>query len=192
MTLTITNNYATTESKEDHIFFHLIQTGQIEKAINSPDIVLGYGDNKFVHFNYMGSAEYEFGASRLSFRYIMENWDEYELIETYLQNTAETPFYIFCKKDKAKLIQDSIAHYSRKGNDRGLKEPCYLYTHFIDNSQGDIEMLKWRRTHNNFWWDFEHHWMGFFGAVDRVNAFKRAMNNDRAEYLKSKNQPTYM
>ena len=48
-------------------------------------------------------------------------------------------------------------------------------------------MLKWRRTHNNFWWDFEHHWMGFFGAADRVNAFKRAMNNDRAEYLKSKN-----
>lgn len=167
------------------IRFRLIQTGQIEKDIKDPNILLGYGDTKFVYFNYMGSAEYEFGASRLSFRYIMENYEKYHLYESYLKNMADTPFYIFCHEDKFQSIQDSIAAYSRIGNDRGLKEPCYLWCHFTDGGK-ELEDLKWKRVHNNFWWDFENHWMGFFGATDRINAFKRAIENDRNEYLKSK------
>ena len=170
--------------------FYLIQTGQIEKDIKSEEIVLGYGNNKFVYFNYMGSAEYEFGASRRSFEYIMENYNKYALRESYLKNMADTPFYIFCHEDDFETIQNSIAAYSRKGNDRGLKEPCYLWCHFTDGGR-DIEDLRWRRIHNNFWWDFEHHWMGLFGATDRVNAFTRAIENDRKEYLKDNAQPTY-
>lgn len=174
---------------EKKVRLYLLQTGQIEDNIKSEEIRLGGRSNdKFVDFNYMGSAEYEFGASRSSFKYIMEHYSEYDLFESYIKNLNDVPFHIFCRRDMLTAIQNAIADHSRKGY-RGdiieMKEPCYLWAHLTDvDSKFERERLKWARMNNNFWWDFQNHWMGFFGAADRINAFKRAISNDRIAYLK--------
>lgn len=167
---------------------YLIQTAKIiDENIHRDDLHLGgYRNIKLVDFNYMGAAEYEFGASRKSFQFIMSNWSEYQLFETEIKNTNGVPLQLFCHKDYKDEIIVAIKELSdSEDQDRYLKEHSFLWTH-CNKTRGypnPDDFLKRMRINNNFWWDFEHHWMAFFGVTDRVNAFTRAINNDHKFYI---------
>lgn len=172
--------------------FYLIQRGKFNSADKVPSataLIGSHPDLCLISPDYMGAAEFEFGAIPHAYRRIMGQFDQYSL-ETVpdLVPTSGVPFNLFCRSDRRELIVEALKEFIEKPY--RLKEFSNMDAQFRVNPDIHDPMYKYE-IKTNFWWciditslagvDYGNQvgdWMAFTGAADRQNAFKRIIQND--------------
>jgi len=149
----------------------LIQTGKF-RNIQKDDIT---GLDSLISWNYMGSAEFEFGALPESLHRIVAQYKQYEFVEIKgIKNKNNDTLRLYCKiEDKASAIL-AAKHLSK--NDYGYKEFCGLHSYLTRNGNNEF-------VTGNFWWDIENDFFIVFGD-DKQNMTEIALNKLKEKWLK--------
>ena len=175
--------------------FWLIQRGKFRNNLDSAISLLGGSNSNLIDPDYMGAAEFEWGAIPKAYRRIMGQFEKYSLHVTDLVTVGGVPFCLYCRNDRYDVILDAIKKYL---NERyPLKEWSNMFSHFTATPTDDLPLakkqIKYERK-TNFWWcidrtdpdaDVDHpyknivgDWIAFTGATDRQKAFNRVINFD--------------
>ena len=149
--------------------FWLIQRGTFNKAGKSLT-----GSNGVVSLDYMGAAEFEWGAIPKSYRRILYHFTEYEVVGTGIYTPEHDELMVFCKKDSETKIIEAIRQFIKKPYP--LKE--YSELEKVPHAKKGDKSFNGRQT--NFWWCIDidpcGDWMAFL-ASSRT-CFDTAINND--------------
>ena len=154
--------------------FYLIQRGTFAKDLNREFTGLAGAsyNGRLIDLDYMGAAEFEWGAIPNAYRRLMYHYEEYKLHVTDLVTVRGVPFSIFCKDKDYPTILKAIKEYIE--NPYPLKEFPALREHFVDTTPRYLGI--------NFWWCIDRtgigNWMAFTGAADRLNKFMSIIDND--------------
>lgn len=134
---------------------------------------------KIVDFDYMGSAEYEFGALGRSVKRIYQNIDNYVWVDVRLTDRKCIPHIIsiFINSDCLKIIIVSDLINNLYTNKYRLKEPSY-FKESIDKTS------KYHKR--NFWIDEENDYIITFGEYNK-NMINIGIK-DLIEYFKHQNE----
>lgn len=160
--------------------FYLIQRGSF-KDLKKKDYTALTGRNGLIDLDYMGYAEFEYGAIPASYTRIMHDRDQY--IFRYLNDVKNADgkiLVIFCNKNNADAIEQEMRTYLKE------KYKCKAFTRLPDQ-------LKEVSTMNDFWWSVENKdvysdWMCWFG-MDKLTPFKNMIDYDHENFwLKSLSQ----
>ena len=119
------------------------------------------GFDAILRFDYMGSAEFEFGALSKSLHRMVADCEKYSMIQFDQVKTGNNmPMFIFANMDNIEAIKDAAIHLSQ--NKYGYKERCDM-PDYIKEGLSTLHR-------NNFWWDIENDYMICFGKEysDRV------------------------
>ena len=139
-----------------------------------------------VEFDYMGSAEYEYGALPASKMRILNESSEYELfIIDELKSSTGVPLNLYCPRDKKDVIVADLIKFV-KGNDPH-KIISYRLKESIDFAHKYYGFV-WSVAPctDNFWWDLRNDFIFFYGAADRKNAFQRVIDHEIDHFNKNK------
>lgn len=151
---------------------YLVQRGHF-KDTKMGDIV---GVDSLIEFEYMGSAEFEFGALSDSMRRIVKDLGDYQFkkienLEIAIRSgdekwnkQADGDFRIFCKKNQFTEIEEFLIKVCADFHSVQLKEPFF-----------DIYYS------NDFWWDVENDWI-----IIKGNKIKQRKLTLALEKLKQK------
>ena len=135
---------------------YLIQRAKFKNPIEANEI----GIDRIIQLDYMGSAEFEFGALPKSLKRIRANADNYTHFR-YAFSTGKV-VTVFCKKEDRKkmgeILENLVAKKIR------LKEFCDL-----DNYVND-EVAVFRN--NDFWWDILNDFMFWKFNIEFHTEFK--------------------
>jgi hypothetical protein len=115
------------------------------------------GIDKLLSFDYMGSAEFEFGALGKSLARIRKDIGEYNVFKYTFTKTPDKTVSVLCRKDQNEFIPEILEKLAE--NKFRLKEYCDL----IDFLNPTDETKKYR-SNNDFWWDIDNDW--FFWKQD--------------------------
>ena len=176
--------------------FCMIQRGKFRNNIDSATEFVGGSDHHLIALDYMGSAEFEWGAIPKAYRRIMGQYDQYSLHVTDLVTTGGVPFCVFCKNDHYDKILEAIKLYLKEGY--RLKESTNMQVHFTEpKSDWDKKHGKFK-LQTNFWWCIDvvkpnadinnpcervvGDWIAFIGATDRQHCFTRVINTEYNEW----------
>lgn len=132
--------------------------------------------NDLLNYDYMGSAEFEFGALPKSYKRIRFNFNKYKVFNTGLKNYNGVPCYVLCKENIKDEVIDNIKELA-KGEQR-LKE-YITFEHHITKSKSS-----WSKPKENFWWDIGHDFMFWFGQ-DKNDVITEIIKNDSIEFTNS-------
>lgn len=141
----------------------LVQSGVFKSNIKEIT-----GRNSIVDLNYMGAAEFEWGALPRSTQRMLTNIDFYDVF-TFPQyvNAKGEPLMVYAPKMFIEHISGIVEDLAT-GKNEHLKERCTL-----------PEYLKEKRIchHTDFWWDVENDFYIFFGSQkkDLVLKAQKAM-----------------
>ena len=170
--------------------FWLIQRGKFNDLAKATKF-LGGSQEHLIDPDYMGAAEFEWGAIPKAYRRIMGQFDKYSLHVTDLVTIGGVPFCLYCRDDRYEITLNAIKVYLKEHYQ--LKEWSNMHAHFEPTPTGG-----WSRKHHkyelqtNFWWCIDvspidskcecdnpvGDWIAFTGAADRQNAFKRVVQSD--------------
>ena len=130
--------------------FWLIQRGKF--TTQKPSSALCIDSN--IDYDYMGSAEFEWGAIPKAFRRMMYNFDKYSICQTGICSPEGEQLVIVCKSKQTaeivRMLKEFIEHpYS-------LKE--YSELEKIPTAKKDDTSFERRST--NFWWCIDHNEYG--------------------------------
>lgn len=139
---------------------YLIQRAKFESR---PD---RKGVDRLLAFDYMGSAEFEFGALPESLKRVRRNIDEYVRFQYSFTKTPSKVVTVFCKKDQQELVGDILEQLADQKI--RLKEYCDL-SNFVKGEE--------RYGVNDFWWDIDNDWFFWKFNPDFDLAFKAALTN---------------
>jgi hypothetical protein len=122
---------------------YLIQRGSF-RNIKADEIV---GLDSLISYDYMGSAEFEFGALPQSLTRICESLEQFEVFPTITKNADGQHLYIFCRKSQFEEIFKCVLHFSKEEYSQELrtKERVGLFNYIACKSEYDLQ--------TNFWWD---------------------------------------
>lgn len=128
------------------------------------------GIDALLTYDYMGSAEFEFGALGDSLKAVCGKLDEYQHFSTKLHARNGKALDFFClpeqHNDVLKFLQDEVKERHR------LKERMKLQ----DAMTGDVE--------TNCWWDVGNHWFAYLGQANEqrlLKALQASAQNLRAK-----------
>lgn len=93
--------------------FWLIQRGSF-RDLKSATKFLGGSYEHLIDPDYMGSAEFEWGAIPRAYRRIMGQYDKYSLHVTDLVTTGGVPFCLYCMDGKYEQILVEIKVYLKE------------------------------------------------------------------------------
>lgn len=129
------------------------------------------GREGIISLDYMGSAEFEFGAIPASFARIMSNYKEYAIFKSRLRTKNGVIVWVYCPRFKHDVVETWLERVAEK-DILHLKE----YIGFLDalNVQPGTE----RVCDDNFWWDIENDIMFWIGMEDYANAVLATISND--------------
>lgn len=181
--------------------FWLIQRGEFNNNLETATSFFGGRNECLIEPDYMGAAEFEWGAIPRAFRRILGQFDKYSLHVTELATTGGAPFCIYCRDDRYEAILEGIKEYLAKHYP--LKEWSNMHAHFepVPTDKVAREHRKWALK-TNFWWCIDvanasddtrfanqcGDWIAFTGATDRQNAFLRVINHDYSDWWMEKSE----
>lgn len=162
--------------------FWLIQRGSF-RDLKSATKFLGGSSEHLIDPDYMGAAEFEWGAIPKAYRRIMWQYGKYSLHVTDLVTTGGVPFCLYCADNRYAKILEEIKTYLKEHYH--LKEWTNMEAHFTTDCSFGSDHHKYQLK-TNFWWcidmarcdDDVGDWIAFVGAADRQNAFKRVIQSD--------------
>lgn len=160
----------------------LVQSGHFKKNVDSFEKNKITGIDDIIHFDYMGSGEFEFGTLPNSLRRMTINKDFYKVfVFNQYRDENGNPLKVYaphiCFKN-VKNIVDRLA-----GNGYGLKEYCSLHKH-IQKEDTDFGY----KDHRDFWWDVENDFFLFFEHTDKVLEAMEALRKRKFGYKKNKSK----
>lgn len=135
--------------------FWLIQRGKLNKEGGSSLL----GRDGVVNLDYMGSAEFEFGAIPYAFWRMMYNFEEYTLFDSEVDVVGKRRLLVFGKKSNQDKIANAIQDF--------VREPYHLKEYSdLDNLARVADISKpWTICHTRFWWCIDRddcgEWMAF-------------------------------
>ena len=138
-----------------------------------------FKDSAYIDLDYMGNAEFEFGAIPHSYRRILWNREKYDYhIFHDIKDHKGQPFVIFCKTEHAEQIKDELKRY--------IENPYRL------KSFSDIKChITGTETKTDFFWNIDRNeigdWMGWFGE-DKLEIFKKILDKDYNEWWMKKSE----
>ena len=164
--------------------FYLIQRGKFNSADKVPSataLIGSHPDLCLISPDYMGAAEFEFGAIPHAYRRIMGQFDQYSL-ETVpdLVPTSGVPFNLFCRSDRRELIVEALKEFIEKPY--RLKEFSNMDAQFRVNPDIHDPMYKYE-IKTNFWWCIDigiGDWMAFLKPKEQQ--VKKALKKDYEEW----------
>lgn len=107
------------------------------------------GIDKLLQFDYMGSAEFEFGALPASLKRVRKDLNNYIMFDYSFKKFPSVSVTVYCKKEQYDFIGDILEELS-EGKLR-LKGYCDL--------QGYVNPKKEHSyNRNDFWWDIDQDW----------------------------------
>ena len=121
------------------------------------------GIDSILSFDYMGSAEFEFGALPESLKRIRENISDYIYIDIPFENKIVS---VFCNNKDKPEMKDTLTNVSK--NYYRLKEYCD-FVWWI----GTINNILGCKCQNDFWWDIDNDFMFWKKNVDFETKFKQ-------------------
>lgn len=171
--------------------FYLIQRGKFNNDKLKTAFTLT-GRNGLIELDYMGAAEFEWGAIPKAFARIMRQYDKYSLHVTDITTRTGMPFCLYCRDDRYGIILSAIKEYI--ANPYQLKEWSNLTEHFKEHvGRWDKHALQ-----TNFWWCIDKadldadendryanlvgDWIAFNGPGIRQEAFTRVMDVNYNEW----------
>jgi hypothetical protein len=105
------------------------------------------------HFDYMGAAEFEFGAVPQALLMMSEMKLTAFVLKTY---TTQTPVYVLCDENLANEIIDRIQAIAKgeecQGNEIRLHEKSYFLEALTPVRDFDKKFLGWLELDNGFFW----------------------------------------
>ena len=173
--------------------FWLIQRGIFNTIESNRDFLCGDRWNRLINFDYMGSAEFEWGAIPKAYTRIFGQFDDYSLHITDLKTIGGVPFCLFCRNDRYETILNELKSYIKEPY--RLKEFSNIEAHFTrvpkENKTAFNRHKYYLKT--NFWWCIDKNsktgdWIAFTGATDRQNAFTAAIAKEYNNYWMSKSE----
>lgn len=157
---------------------YLVQRGVI-KEINKK-----FPLSKAINFDYMGAAEFEFGALPKSLKFIKENFDKYKNIRVKkLKNYNNNELIVFHPFNDEEF--EDYKQYLIRLSEGKLQTKGYtaFYCNFISDDKLSELTLKCDRKFN-FWWDIENNVMFHFSKNLKnslpdilINSFKKMDEN---------------
>ena len=134
---------------------YLIQRGTI-RDIKETEI---YGLDSLISYDYMGSAEFEWGALPNSLKRMTASWTNYECVQVPDINSPDKNImdadgnilYVICNKDQKDEIIIAINEFASKKYNN-TKEFVGLHDYITCK----------QRLKVNFWWDINNDWMCCF------------------------------
>lgn len=147
--------------------FDLIQRGQFKK-----DGQMLMGKNGVVDLDYMGSAEFEFGAVPRSYRRIMHDYNNYSCFNTGIFTPENDELIVFCNKEISDEIIECLNFFVN--NPYKLKE--YSELDKIKTSKKNDE--SWNKRKTDFWWciDYGIDFMAFLKS--NIDKFSKGISYD--------------
>jgi len=119
-----------------------------------------------IRLDYMGSAEFEWGAIPKAYRRLMHHFEEYETVHTGISSLDGDELVLFCNKDHTEEILRMVKEYI--DSPYSLKE--YSDLEEVPNSSKANSSYRSRRT--DFWWciDVEDYgdWMACMSSKEDV------------------------
>lgn len=168
--------------------FWLIQRGVFQDLTKSYNTLTGY--EGLIDLDYMGAAEFEWGAIPRSYRRIFYQYERGQYIFHYINDIRDVNgkiLVIFCRRDRAEAIEKEIRKMIEMGGKYRLKEWCPILGHI----RGD----EYRMTRDFFWcvdWEYDEDemlgdWMGWFG-MNKLTPFKTAFLADYNNWWLAKSE----
>lgn len=136
------------------------------------------GTDGVVELDYMGSAEFEWGAIPKAYRRLMYNFSEYEVFHTEIYTPEHEELMLFCKKDCKDEIMQTIREF--------IEKPYHLqeYSELEKVPKARKGDTSYNGRHSNFWWciDIKPHgdWMAFLEP--QLKLFMEAVKNDQNDW----------
>lgn len=163
--------------------FWLIQRGNLERKVDYSKIETLYNrsDKCVVQLDYMGSAEFEFGAVTHSYIRMWNVLDQYDFFDSGLKTSNKIPLIVFCNKNQKDEIIESIKSFIT--NPYQLKE-----TSRLDVTMKEKPGVKTYGGYANFWWDIRNNWIAFLGLKQDIKNIKRAIQLDYDNLWKPKTE----
>lgn len=166
---------------------YLIQRGTFND-IKKKDYKGLIGKDCLIDLDYMGSAEFEWGATPKAYRRIMAQKEDYifHYCNTIKDHKGKI-LVVYCKKENAEEIEKAIKEYIDKPYH--LKEYCTIEDHIKGPDQWNKYSIK-----KDFFWCIDigyptSDWMGWFG-MKNIEPFKRMINKDYDEWWMKKDKAT--
>jgi len=126
---------------------YLVQRAKFTNVKNE-EIV---GIDSILDFDYMGSAEFEWGALPKSLHRIVDVFDQYEVFTVNeVKDHEGSSMKVYCKNEFFDQVKENALHLSI--NPYGYKEFCDMK-----------DYISGKKNTNNFWWDIKQDYFIFFG-----------------------------
>lgn len=135
------------------------------------------GIDSILSFDYMGSAEFEFGALPAALKKLREihqnliiaTYAIYQIISGYNAIKVKKKFYLICLPEQVEFIQKELNSWSF--NDKPTtKEPTY----FKESVLGLEENILGRQT-VDAWWDIRNNWIVVMDDMDFAKRILKAI-----------------
>lgn len=136
-----------------------------------------FKDINDLSYDYMGSAEFEFGALPQSYKRIRFYFNKYKIFDTGIKNKNGVLCFVLCNE----FIKDEvISNIKELSEDKiRLKEFITFKSHITKSE------YSWESARENFWWDIKNDFMFWFGAEDKNNTILEVIKNDSIEFINS-------
>lgn len=158
--------------------FYLIQRGAFQESGKSL-----LGSDRVVNLDYMGSAEFEFGAIPKAYRRLMYHFEEYDVFHTEIYTPEHEELLVFCRKGCATEVIQAIREF--------IEQPYYLkeYSELEKVPKAKKEDTSYDGRRSNFWWCIDikksyGDWMAFLQP--QSDLFTEAVENDYLDWWLNK------
>ncbi len=186
---------------------HLVQSGHFKRNINSLGKKEINGIDDIVAFDYMGSAEFEWGSLPKSLRRMTINKEFYKVfVFNQYKDEHGNALKVYAPQVFFKNVQKIVDRLVVNGS--GLQEYCSLHEHIIKETENKEDLFFNYKDNRNFWWDIENDFFMFFEHTDKLlqamdslrkrkfgydrNTAKSALNRLYMELLTKPNISRYM
>lgn len=158
---------------------YLVQRGTFRTEINNSK----HSElDKNIQFDYMGSAEFEWGALPKSYNRILDNVGEYYIhIHPDIKNANDVPLLVFCTDAGWEEIKRSLSEFIQLNNPKQVSG--YRLKEWISFADRHYQVgppkSRWDKVNeDNFWWDIDNDFFFFYGAIDRANLIDKIVSKD--------------
>lgn len=158
---------------------YLVQRGAFRTEINNSK----HSElDKNILLDYMGSAEFEWGALPKSYNRILDNVGEYYIhIHPDIKNANDVPLLVFCTNKDWEYIKDTLSEFIKANNPKQVSD--YRLKEWISFADRHYQVgppkSRWDKVNeDDFWWDIDNDFFFFYGAIDRANLIDKIVSKD--------------
>lgn len=143
---------------------YLIQSARFDNN-SSPSKT---GIDTILSFDYMGSAEFEFGALPASLKRVRTSIDDYVQFQYSFNKYPTKLVTVFCKKEQQEHVGNILEELAERKIQ--LKASCSIHS-FVKGEE------KKSYFNSDFWWDIEQDWFFWKFTPEFDLKFKQTLMN---------------